>query len=329
MKLQIVEEGHTMFEFVDGHADTITVAMGRGLDMYKNDLHIDFSRLALFTNPVQVFTVFCADKYLDDAYGYANAAIDYFEKQLAAHADIIALACTFEDIEKNASENKASAVLALEGGEPLAGNIGNLDHFYRRGVRLITLTWNRENDLGYGAMSGLTGGLKPFGVECVKRMDELGVIIDVSHLNEAGFWDVDRLATRPYIASHSNAHAVTPVPRNLKDDQIGALVECGGVIGINMCPPFLAESGNADVNDIFRHIKYFIDRGAAGAVGLGCDLDGIDSMPEGMTDVTSLKGLARSLAAEFGADAANAVMFGNFSGFFKKFFSCVYTPAIN
>jgi membrane dipeptidase len=180
----------SVFGMADAHCDTITEAMEKNQKLYDNNLHLDFARLKEFGAPIQVFSVWCADKYVPYAFDYTNEAIDFFLAEIAAHSDIIALAASSQDLAKNAKENKISAVLAIEGGEALEGKIENLEHFYNRGVRLITLTWNRENALGYGMNTGSNQGLKPFGKQCVQRMNELGVIIDVSHLNEAGFWDV-------------------------------------------------------------------------------------------------------------------------------------------
>ena len=310
-------------EFIDGHADTITKAMEKEQNLYRNKLHLDFERLREFTTPVQVFAIWCDDKHVGNAYEYANLAIDFFEKELSNHKDIIEIALSLDDIERNAKNGKISAILSLEGAEPLEGKIENLDHFYNRGVRLVTITWNRENELAYGV--GVRGsdsdrGLKPFGIECVKRMNELGIIIDVSHLNEAGFWDVDQLSARPYIASHSNAYSVTPNKRNLKDDQIAAIVEKGGIIGINLYPIFLAADGNADFSSVMDHVNYLIRLSAGGNIGLGCDLDGIESPPNGFTDVSSLRALAKYMTDSIGESTMRSIMSENYIKFFIRFF---------
>ena len=315
------EMAQPSFGFIDAHADTITKAMGEGKSLFRNDLHLDFERLSQLGTPVQVFAIWLSDEYLGNAFEYTNSAIDFFESELEKHSDIIRLALNLEDMERNARNGIASAVLALEGGEPLVGRIENVDHFYNRGVRLITLTWSRENELGYGVFSGSDAGLKPFGIEVVKRMNELGIIIDVSHLNEAGFWDVNRLSAQPYVASHSNAIAVTNHNRNLKDDQIRAIVEKGGIIGINLFPGFLSRSGVAKMDDVMRHISHFIDLGAGNHLGLGCDFDGIPSAPEGLGDVSALNGLAKQIADKFDDETSFRIMSGNFHEFLKRFYA--------
>jgi len=309
-----------MFGFIDAHADTITRALLRNQGLFRNNIHVDFERLFQFGAPVQVFVLWCADGYVADAFNYTNSLIDFFESEVAKHSDIIEIALTLEDMERNARNNKISAVLSIEGGEALMGDIKNLDHFYDRGVRIMSLTWNRENELGYGQATGDRGGLKPFGIECLKRMEELGIILDVSHINEAGFWDAHRLSSRPYMASHSNSYSVRPHDRNLTDNQIKAIVDSRGIVGLALYPLILSQNSIANTSDIMAHIKHFMDLGAVGHLGLGCDLDGFATMPEGLKDVTSLRIIAKGIAESFGEDASKNIMSGNFHSFLKRYF---------
>jgi len=311
-----------VFGFIDAHADTLSRARlpQHNAGLYSNNLHVDFRRLHEFGAPVQVFVLWCADRFVADAFDYTNSLIDFLESEVGKHSDIIEIALSLEDLERNARNNKISAVLSIEGGEALMGKLENLDHFYNRGVRIMSLTWNRENELGYGQATGSDEGLKPFGVEVLQRMEELGIILDVSHLNRTGFWDAHRLSTRPYMASHSNASSVTPHNRNLTDDQIRAVADSGGVIGIALYPPFLSRSGNVSMGDIMSHIRHFIDLGAGDNLGLGGDLDGFNTMPAGLTCVSSYKVLAEEIANVFGNDASSKIMSGNFYNFFVRYF---------
>jgi len=312
------------FGFIDAHADTITRALlrdpgARGLYI-NNTLDVDFSRLAEFGAPVQIFALWLSDRYVAAGFERTDYMIDFFIEEVAKHSDIIEIALDLEDIIRIAGEGKISAVLSIEGGEALMGKIENLDHFYERGVRIFAPVWNRENDLGFGQATGSSIGLKPFGIEVIQRMDELGMILDVSHLNEAGFWDAHNTSTRPYMASHSNAYSVMPHDRNLKDDQITAIVESGGLIGFNMFPAIIASGNRVTLNDVSAHFKHFFDIGAGDHIGLGCDLDGIPSMPAGFSDVSSLKMFGEFLTEEFGEERAFNVMEGNFYRFFKRYF---------
>ena len=312
------------FGFIDAHADTPSrvLALDSGnQNLFDNpELHVDFKRLSEFDAPVQVFVAWCPSAFVDTAFEYTNLMFDFLEEEIKKHNDLIEIALDLDDIKRIASQGKISAVLAIEGGEALMGKIENLDYFYDRGVRIFGLTWNRENELGFGQGTGSTRGLKPFGIEVIKRMDELGMIADVSHLNEAGFWDVHNHITRPYMASHSNAFALFPHNRNLKDDQIMAIVESGGVIGFNMYPPFISSNKRTTVDDVLAHFRHFIEIGAGQHVGLGCDFDGIDETPVEITDVSSLKMFAEKLADEFGDDMALGIMERNFYEFFVRYF---------
>jgi membrane dipeptidase len=301
-----------IFAYIDAHADTITSAMEKNFGLHKNDLHIDFARLAKFDAPiVQIFAI-CVTSFAQ-----ANSAIDFFERELKTQNEI-KIARSFEEIKINARNKKSSALLSLEGGEPLAGKIENLFHFYERGVRLVTLTWNRENELGFGVGADCGRGLKPFGVEVVKKMNQLGMIIDVSHLNEQGFRDVDAHSTKPFIASHSNAFSVLPHKRNLTDKQIQTIAKNGGVIGINFCPAFLQTPANLE--SILKHIEHFISLGAEKNIVLGTDFDGVASLPEGITDVTSLTDLKIFIAKKLGENISQKIFAQNFFEFFKQFF---------
>jgi membrane dipeptidase len=310
------------FGFVDAHADTISRALlpHNNQRLYRNNLDVDFVRLLEFGTPVQVFVLWLSDSFVADGFNRTNFMLDFFEEEVERHSDIIEIALDLEDIERIVKEGKISAILAIEGGEALMGELSNLDHFFNRGVRIFAPTWNRENELGYGQATGSARGLKPFGIECIKRIDELGMIIDVSHLNEAGFWDVITHSTRPLMASHSNAYAVTPHNRNLKNEQIIAIVERGGIIGFNMYPLLLNPTERASMDDVMAHFRHFIQIGAGEHIGLGCDFDGIPNKPEGIVDVSSLKRFGELLSDEFDEDTSYRIMQGNFYEFFKRFF---------
>lgn len=191
-----------------------------------------------------------------------------------------------------------AGVLAIEGGEMLEGNMERLHEFYREGgIRMISLTWNNENEIGHPAKHGSKEGLKPFGLSLLREMDRLGIYADVSHLNEAGFWDIVHHMNLPPVASHSNAHALCAHPRNLKDDQIRAIIEKKGYIGINFYSDFLAKGREAVLEDVFRHIDYIAQMGGIDVLGFGSDFDGIDEWPEGLAhpaDYPNLIALLRS-----------------------------------
>ncbi len=179
---------------------------------------------------------------------------------------------------------RVAAILHLEGAEPLAPDLSDLDSWYDRGLRSIGLTWSRANAFAEGVpfrfpSTGDTGpGLTEAGKELVRRCNELGILVDLSHLNEAGFWDVAALSSAPLVATHSNVNALCASSRNLTDEQLDAVGSSGGVVGINFAVSFLREDGANDADtplaEIVRHADYIADRIGVDHVALGSDFDG-------------------------------------------------------
>lgn len=167
---------------------------------------------------------------------------------------------------------------------------GSMERFYefmeKARLRMIALTWNFENEIGYPAVGGENRGLKPFGFELLRAMDKNGVRADVSHLNEAGFWDLMERAELPPIASHSDCRWLCDVPRNLTKEQVKAIIDRGGYIGINFYSNFLREGGRATLEDAVRHIDAICEMGGEHVLGFGSDFDGIEFWPDGLGDPT-------------------------------------------
>ena len=189
-----------------------------------------------------------------------------------------------------------TAILACEGGEMLKGDLNVLAEFDDDvRLRLLTLTWNYENEIGTAAKVNATDGLKPFGIELLHEMDRRGICADVSHLNEAGFWDVIKYAKLPPVASHSNCRWLCDVPRNLWKDQVKAIIERGGFIGVNFYSDFLAEDGKATLEHVLRNIDEICSLGGEDVVGFGSDFDGIEVWPEGLDNPDKLPALLELL----------------------------------
>jgi len=191
-----------------------------------------------------------------------------------------------------------TGIFSCEGGEMLEGSIARLDEFQERArLRMIALTWNHENEIGFPATGGTKNGLKPFGLELLRAMDARGVLADVSHLNEAGFWDVVEHTALPPIASHSDCRWLCDVPRNLTKEQVKALIERGGFIGVNFFARFLTKELPATLDDVVRHIDALCELGAEDVIGFGSDFDGISVWPEGLGDPSGFPALIELLRA--------------------------------
>jgi membrane dipeptidase len=197
-----------------------------------------------------------------------------------------------------------AAIFHFEGVEPLDTDLHALDLFYQAGLRSLGIVWSRPNAFGHGVpfnfpSSPDTGpGLTDAGRALVKRCNQLGVLIDLSHLNERGFWDVAELSAAPLVATHSGVHALCPSPRNLTDRQLDAIGETGGVVGVNFHIGFLRTDGRTDletsVSEIARHAAYIADRIGIDHVALGSDFDGA-TMPHDLKDVAGLPVLVQAL----------------------------------
>jgi len=184
-----------------------------------------------------------------------------------------------EDLDKCGVDGKIGVLLTIEDGGVLGEKIENVKKFYDMGVRLVTLTWNHENAIGYPNSYDaevMNKGLKPFGKEVVAEMERLGMVVDVSHVSDGVFWDVAELATKPFLASHSNARAVCGHKRNMTDEMIKALADKGGVMGLNLGPEFVGSvEGVTRMEDLVAQILHIRNVGGAGVLALGSDFDGI------------------------------------------------------
>ena len=284
-------------KFIDMHCDTISSIYldslsGEVKKLRENEGHVDLNRLKKGDCLAQNFALFTMLKKEPDPLGFAKGACALFKEAMAENDDMIRQACTVEEILRNDREGRMSGVLTIEEGGICNGSTEVLKEFYREGVRMMTLTWNYENDLAYpNRVDMATGksvpeterGLKKKGMEFVELMEELGMAVDVSHLGDAGFWDVAQILKKPFAASHSNARAIAGHTRNLTDEMIRALAERGGVMGINYCPVFLddrEDGGVSRISAMVRHIKHIRNVGGIECIGLGSDFDGISGTLE-------------------------------------------------
>lgn len=279
---------HQNLLVIDGHCDVISkIVEGRGslLNGFEEQ-HVDLNKLKAGNVGVQVFALFiesCHKPY--NALGRALHLLDCFYNEIELCKSQVSMGLSVKTMRKDIDSGKIVAVLGIEGGEALNGDISVLRVFYRLGVRLIGLTWNQRNQIADGAFEGRTaGGLTNFGVEVIKEMNRLGMIIDLSHISESGFWDVLKISSSPVYVSHANCKKLCAHPRNLTDEQIKALAGEGGVIGLSFNPDFLVAKGEASIDDLIDHIDHVASLVGTKSIGLGSDFDGIDSVPAGLED---------------------------------------------
>lgn len=316
---------------VDAHVDTILeVAAGkRRLGERSNHGHVDLPRLEEAGVGVQVFAHFIEPEYKPHAaLARFMELYDVFLGEVAACGDRIRLVTSADELDAALAAGKVAAVVGIEGGEVLQGRVGVLRLLHRLGVRLIGLTWNQRNELADGvgdARSG--GGLSELGARVVREMNRLGMVVDVSHLSEAGFYDVLEVSDQPVVASHSNARALCGHRRNLTDDQIRALAQKGGVMGINFYARFLRDEGPATVEDVVGHIEHVAGLVGPEHVGLGSDYDGIEEPPVGLEDVSKLPTLVEALLRRNWREIdLRLVLGGNFLRVFRQVWQAGQDP---
>lgn len=309
-----------MYKFADFHCDSLLNIYLHEMDLTKlnESGHLDLPRLRQANFVFQCFAVFCDPKFGQEAaLRQTLRLIDTAHREIFNQPEVT-LIRQAQDLDQ---AEELAALLSIEGADFLGDDLFLLDLVHSLGVRLITLTWNGRNSIADGVKVGGSGGLTRLGVEAVKRMQDLNIIVDVAHLSEHGFWDVCKVADRPFVASHSNAWQVCNHPRNLKDEQIKEISSRGGLIGMNLCRPFVAEEKEQQNLDmVVNHIRYIADLVGSDVLCLGCDLDGIKAMPEGMRDVRDVAGITDLLAeAGFSPAEIRGICSDNLLGFVKNY----------
>ncbi len=303
--------------FVDLHCDTLLTMQQGGCGLEDAPGHISLGKLTEGGALLQCFAAFmplrdCAERYgiRETPWAFFLRQAALFERETARYPERLRPVRTVGEIEENRRAGRVSAMLTVEDGACLEGKPERLQEMYERGVRMLSLTWNYENCIGYPnspdpALHGL--GLKDFGFALLEEMGRLGMVADVSHLSEGGFWDAARESRKPFVASHSCARALCDHSRNLTDAQLRAIGEAGGVCGVNFYSRFLRRDAEHTANeDILRHMAYIADRAGIESVALGSDFDGIDCTLE-MGDYGGLARLGEQIADRFGYDAAEKI----------------------
>lgn len=307
---------HQNIIVIDGHCDTI-------LELYKNNRsfwdfnqqgHVDWPRLKQANVNLQFMAFYIEPEFKPTgALARLLEILAYFRFQQEQFPGRINIIKNKQDIEI-IKPNTISSLLSIEGGEVLEHRLPLLRILYDLGFRCMTLTWNQRNDLADGIWESASGGgLTAFGRAVVCEMNRLGMLIDVSHLSEAGFWDVISETVKPIAATHSCCRALCDHPRNLTDDQLLALKKNNGIIGINFYPGFLDKDLPVGIDSVIAHIEHAVNIAGADHVGLGADFDGIDKTPQGLEDVTRLPEITHALVKRgWNEEDIRKIMGGNF-----------------
>ena len=293
--------------------------LSRMRTLADNDAHISLARMSAYAW-CQCFAIFVPDGLDPQAsWQFYLRIYDYFADQMRECEGSVVQVRTTSDIDACFDARKAAALLTIEGAPFLSSEVDSearLDTLAEQGVSMVTLTWNGENALGSGHDS--RHGLSAYGRSMVRELEMRAIAIDVSHLNDEGFKDVCRVATKPFAASHSNARAVCGHPRNLEDWQLRELADRGGIAGLNFCCDFLSEThAQPTHSDVLRHVDHVLEVAGENVCALGSDYDGCD-IPTWLDSCDKIGDLYTLLADEFGEVIAQKIFFDNAYNFFAR-----------
>ena len=282
------------FPIFDGHCDTAFEMLRRHEPLYSNGLHVSLERAEKLDGYVQFFAFWTAARAANMTQQELLSQMYHnLMTQFSLFNEHIHLCLNAREVERTLAEGRAAALLSIEGAESIGCDPGLLEHAWHMGVRMISLTWNHENALA--GCHGTDVGLSAQGREFVRRAQRMGMLIDVSHLSDRGFWDLCDITEGPIVASHSNARAVCGHSRNLTDDMFRQIVATGGTAGLNMFARFLTDGETCTMDDVLRHVDHFLSLDGAHHIALGGDLDGCDRMPAPMTGVDDYRVLIQAL----------------------------------
>ncbi len=337
-----------MVRVVDMHCDTISVLsqrqrQGEEVSILENDLKISLAKMEKGGYGLQNFAMFVHLKKTDTPFLECMQQADTFFQLLRAYPEKIGIVRNWKEIEENWEMKRMSALLTAEEGGICQGEPAFLRILYELGVRMMTLTWNHPNELGFpnGTMhaaeedNGLPGekgrvltryGLTEKGIAFLEEMERLGMIVDISHLNDDGIDDVFCYTKKPLVASHSNCRAIAPHLRNLTDEHIKMLADRGGVAGLNYYVEFLAQGRTggervSGIEDILRHLRHMKKIGGIDVIGLGSDFDGFDNSVE-FQDASGMQFLAQAMERDgFTTGEIEKVFYGNVLRVYREILS--------
>lgn len=293
----------------DTHSDTLYAI---GVHSAQNTM-ISPARLREGGVTLQVFALWTGAKgNKGDVEGIVSA-------ELSAVPGMIAAGIRQVTDPADAKVGEHCFMLSVEGGEVFEKDLATIPAWREKGVRMAALVWNNENRIGFPAKGGSTQGLTDYGVKAVKEMQRVGIAVDTSHLNEAGFYDIFAKTNLPPLASHSCCRSLCDHFRNLTDDQLRLMIREGGYVGVNFYPAFLDKSGKADVERVADHIDHICQLGGEKIVGFGSDFDGIECVPEGLEHAGKIPNLLNELRKRgYAEDVIEGIAGRNLLDYYKR-----------
>lgn len=310
------------YSVIDLHCDTLTdweyTSTGNPDTLEDSKRVLSLSSIPEDVNWAQFYATFIPDEVRGQAaIDYYEANRDSFYRQMNQFNDRVMPCRTADDMKAAWAAGKTAAFLTIENGSVLAGDLKQVKLLANDGVRALTLVWNGENELGSGHSTD--HGLSDFGKAAVPELEMQGIIVDISHLNDSGFADLLKVATKPFMATHSNARAVCSHKRNLTDDMIQEMIQRDCLIGLNYFVKFIKDDGQVEsLDDLYKHVEHFFALGSEKNLALGSDFDGA-VLPECLRSPTDAAGLYQYFISRgLSQDQAEGIMYKNAQTFFQK-----------
>lgn len=302
---------------IDLHCDTLTECEKRGVGLVNRELSLSLDRIPDTLRLCQLMAVFIPDTLRGkDAETWFDRVYGRFLMEMHLHAARAARVFDTAMIADALAEKRFAAILSVEGGAVVNGKLSNVERLYDLGVRMMTLTWNAENEICGGADTNI--GFTEFGRAVVSEMERAGMAVDISHLSDKGFYELCEFAEKPFAASHSNARSICKHRRNLTDDMFKEIARRGGVVGLNYYKPFLREDGaDGSIDDLLRHAHHFLELGGEDTLALGSDFDGAE-VPAYISGVEKLGFLIDALERSgIPARIVDKIVYQNAERFFR------------
>lgn len=303
----------------DLHCDTLYRAFFENGGLFNNDFHISFDRIDSIEPYIQCMAIWVPDEFRN------KNAMQLFENCRKKLNDElkdtnIKIIYSQDDIIETESKKSKGVVLTVEGGAVLGGKLENVDYLAECGVKIMTLTWNGNCELGDGIGVEGAKGLTDFGKSVVAKMEQNGIVVDVSHSSVPMFYDVAELSTKPFCTTHSNSKQICPHRRNLTDEQFSIIKDKGGIVGLNLSRGFLREDEDkACMLDVLRHAEHFLSLGGEKTLAIGTDFDGTD-IPIDMTGIESMNKLYELfLKHNYNEKLLEDIFFNNARNFLLRF----------
>ena len=327
-----------MFDVFDLHCDTVDrIGMAKwepylseggedGATLWHNHGHLSLDRTDGM-RWTQCFAIWIPENESNiDPLSYYREARDWFGSHMLSEAEHVGQARSALDIADVLGSGRSCAILTVEGGTPIGNDLSVVDEMAADGVRMLTLTWNGPNTIASGH-NVPDQGITEFGAKAVRALEDNGIIVDVSHLNDKGFSDLLGIATKPFVASHSNVRAVCPHKRNLTDDQFRAIRDLGGIVGLNYYTHFVhpeygsgasVTTQNTTFEHLCMHVEHMLDLGGEDTLALGSDYDGSD-VPTWLDGCEKVMTFHDMFEERFGKTIATKVFAANARDFFVRY----------